>query len=172
MFFVFHQYLVPNFHLNNFSSWELYLAGLFATWNDYQNAHKYPSIHPSIHPSMYACILGRRLKIFQKGGLKKGDFLKGVGYTPSANYADVFNQLNFSGRLLLYDSLFHKNHQLSSKSRHLKNAGKIHSTWFWNKTVNVKLDERSQPEKIQHFIDIEKLLGVGNLYQFINNTSF
>ena len=54
----------------------------------------------------------------------------------------------------------------------MKNAGKIHSTWFWNKTVNVRLDERSQPEKIQHFIDIEKLLGVGNLYQFINNTSF
>ena len=53
----------------------------------------------------------------------------------------------------------------------MKNAGKIHSTWFWNNSVNVKLNERTQPTKIYHVIDIEKL-GVDNLDEFINNTSF
>ena len=36
----------------------------------------------------------------------------------------------------------------------------------------LKLNERSQPTKIHHVIDIKKLLGVGNLDDFINNTSF
>ena len=67
--------------------------------------------------------------------------------------------------------MFHKNHQLSYKCRQLKNTGKIHSTWFWDKIVNVKIDERSQPGKIHHVIDIEKLR-VDNLDEFINNTSF
>ena len=31
---------------------------------------------------------------------------------------------------------------------------------------------RSQSTKIHHVIDIEKLLGVSNLDEFINNTSF
>ena len=48
---------------------------------------------------------------------------------------------------------------IHNKCRHLKNADKIHSTWFWNNSVNVKLDEISQPRKIHHVIDIEKLLG-------------
>ena len=65
----------------------------------------------------------------------------------------------------------HENHQLPYKCRQLKNAGKIHSTWFWNNSVNVKL-EGSQPTKIHHVIDIEKLLGVDNLDEFISNTSF
>ena len=43
--------------------------------------------------------------------------------------------------------------------------------WFWNNSINVKLNERSQPTKIHH-VDIEKLLGVDNLNEFINNTSF
>ena len=60
-------------------------------------------------------------------------------------------------------------HQLSYKCRQLKNAGKIHSTWFLNNSVNVKLDERSQPAKIHHVIDIEKHLGVDNLDEFIND---
>ena len=52
--------------------------------------------------------------------------------------------------------------QLAYKCRQLKNALKIYSTWFWNNVINVKLDERSQPEKIYHIIDIKKLRGVDN----------
>ena len=36
----------------------------------------------------------------------------------------------------------------------------------------LKLNERSQPTKIHHVIDIKKLLGFDNLDDFINNTSF
>ena len=89
------------------------------------------------------------------------------------NKSDGLTQLNFSGRLFVSESMNHKNHQLSYKCRQLKNTGKIHSTWFWNNSVNVKLDERSQPTKINHVIDTEKLLGVdNNLDEFRSNTSF
>ena len=64
----------------------------------------------------------------------------------------------------------HENDQLSYKCRKLKNTGKIHSTWFWNNSINVKLNKRSQPTKIRQVI--EKLLGVDNLDEFINKTSF
>ena len=35
-----------------------------------------------------------------------------------------------------------------------------------------EVNERSQPTKIHHVIDIEKLLRVDNLGEFINNTFF
>ena len=66
----------------------------------------------------------------------------------------------------------HENHQLEYKRRQLKNAEKIHLTWFWNNVIDVKLNERSEPRKIYHIIDIKKLLGVDNLDDSINNTSF
>ena len=88
------------------------------------------------------------------------------------NKSDGLIQLNFSGRFFVSESMCHENHQLSYKCRQLKNAGKIHSTWFWNNSVSVKLDERSQPTKIYQVINIEKLLGVDNLDEFIKNTSF
>ena len=88
------------------------------------------------------------------------------------NNSDVLTQLYFSGRLFISKSMCHENHQLSHKCRELKNAGKIHSRSFWNDYVNIKLNERSQPTRIHCVIDIEKLLGVDNLDESINNTSF
>ena len=88
------------------------------------------------------------------------------------NRSDILTQFNFSGRLFVSESMCHENHQLFYKCRQLKDAGKIHSTWFWNNSVNAKVNERWQPTKIHHVIDIEKLLGVNNLDEFINNSSF
>ena len=66
-----------------------------------------------------------------------------------------------------------KNHQLSYKCRQLKSAGKINSTWFWNNSINVKLNERSQPMKIHHVIDIENLIFWSWQFRWVyNNTSF
>ena len=42
----------------------------------------------------------------------------------------------------------------------------------WNNAVNDKLSKRSNPVKIFHIIDIEKLFGIDNLDDFISNTSF
>ena len=88
------------------------------------------------------------------------------------NKSEDLHQLKFSDKLFISESMCHENHQLAYKCRQLKNAGKIHSTWFWNNAVNVKLSERSNPVKIFHIIDIEKLLGIDNLDDFISNTSF
>ena len=97
---------------------------------------------------------------------------KDVASLATDDKSDGLNQLNFSGRLFVSESMCRENHQLSYKCRQLKNDGNIHSTWFWNKSVNVKLNERSQPTKIPHVIDIGKLLGDDNLDEFINNTFF
>ena len=88
------------------------------------------------------------------------------------NKSENLSQLKFAGKIFISESMCHENHQLAYKYRQLKNAWKIHSTWFWNNIINVKLNERSQPAKIYHIIDIEKLLSVDNLDDFISNTSF
>ena len=87
------------------------------------------------------------------------------------NYKNL-SQLKFSGKLFISESMCHKNHQLECKCRQLKSAGKIHSMWFWNNVINVKLNERSQPAKMYRTIDSKKLLRVDNLDEFINSTSF
>ena len=88
------------------------------------------------------------------------------------NKSENLRQLKVSGKLFMSESMCHENHQLAYKCCQLKNAGKIHSTWFWNNAVNVKLSERSNLVKIFHIIDIEKLSGIDNLDDFISNTSF
>ena len=88
------------------------------------------------------------------------------------NKSEDLRQLKFSSKLFISESMCHETHQLAYKCRQLKNAGKIHSTWFWNNAVHVKLSERSNPVKIFHIIDIEKLFGIDNLDDFISNTSF
>ena len=88
------------------------------------------------------------------------------------NKSEDLRQLKFSGKLFISESICHENHQLAYKCRQLKNAGKIHSIWFWNNAVNVKLSERSNPVEVFHIIDIEKLFGIDNLDDFISNTSF
>ena len=88
------------------------------------------------------------------------------------NKSEDLHQLKFSGKLFMSESMCHERHQLAYKCRQLKNAGKIHSTWFWKNTVNVKLSERSNPVKIFHISDIEKHFGIDNLDDFISNTLF
>ena len=65
-----------------------------------------------------------------------------------------------------------ENSQLSCKRRQLKNASKIHTTWFWKNSISVKVNERNQPTKVHHDIDIEIVFGAFNLDKFINKTSF
>ena len=48
------------------------------------------------------------------------------------NKSKDLRQLKFSGKLFISERMYHENHQLAYKCRQLKNAGKIHSTWFWN----------------------------------------
>ena len=81
-------------------------------------------------------------------------------------------QLKFSGRLFVNENMCHENHQLAYKCRQWKSARKIHSTWFSNSTLHIKLVENGPIHKIFHPTNIEKVLGVDNLDEFINNVSF
>ena len=80
--------------------------------------------------------------------------------------------LKFSGRLFVRERMSNENQQLAYKCRHLKNARKIHSTWFFNNAVNIKLTEHGRIHKIFHVTDIENLLETDNLEEYINNASF
>ena len=73
------------------------------------------------------------------------------------NKSEYLSQLKLAGKLFISESMCHENHQLTSPVNNVK---------------NVVLHERSQPAKIYHIIDIEKLLVVDNLDDFINNMSF
>ena len=66
----------------------------------------------------------------------------------------------------------HENQQLAYKYEQLKSARKTHSTWFFNDVVNIKLTEHGRIHKIFHVTDIEKLLEIDNLEEYINNASF
>ena len=46
--------------------------------------------------------------------------------------------------------------------------GKIHSTWLYNNAVNTKLTENGRIHKIFLIVDIEKLLEIDNLDEFLN----
>ena len=81
-------------------------------------------------------------------------------------------QLKFSGKLFVNDSMCHENHQLAYKCHQLKSVCKIHSTWFYNSTLPIKLVENGPIHKIFLPMDIEKVLGVDNLDEYISNVSF
>ena len=66
----------------------------------------------------------------------------------------------------------HENHQLAYKFRQLKSAYKIHLKGFYNRSLHVKLMKNGPFHKIFHPTEIEKVLGVDNLEEYINNVSF
>ena len=80
-------------------------------------------------------------------------------------------QLKFSEKLFVNESMCHENHHLSYKCHQLKSACKIYSTWFYNSTLHIKLVENGPIYKIFHPTDIEKVLGIGNLDEYIKNVS-
>ena len=80
--------------------------------------------------------------------------------------------LKFSGRLFVSKSMSNENQQLAYKCQQLKSARKIHSTWFFNNAVNIKLTEHGRIHKIFHVTNIENLLEIGNLEEYINNATF
>ena len=49
---------------------------------------------------------------------------------------------------------------MAYKCRQLKNARKIHSAWFWNNAVNVKLSERSNPVKFFILLTLKNFLAL------------
>ena len=81
-------------------------------------------------------------------------------------------QLKFSGKLFVNESMCHENHQLAYKCFPLKSTRKIHSTWFYNSSLCIKIVENGPIHKVFNTTDIQKSLGVDNLDEYINNVSF
>ena len=88
------------------------------------------------------------------------------------NKSQELSNLKFSGKSFVSRSMSHENQQLAYKCPQLKSARKIHSTWFFNNVVNLKLTEHGRIYKIFHVTGIENLLEIDNLEEYINNVSF
>ena len=88
------------------------------------------------------------------------------------NKSQELSNLKFSWRPFLSESMSHENQQLAYKCWQPKSAQKVHSTWFFNNVVNLKLTEHGRIYKIFHVTDIESLLEIDNLKEYINNISF
>ena len=88
------------------------------------------------------------------------------------NKSQELCNLKFSGRLFVNKSMSYENQQLAYKCWQLKSARKIHSTWFFNNVVNLKLSEHGRIRKIFRVTDIENLLEIDNLEDYINGVSF
>ena len=88
------------------------------------------------------------------------------------NKSQELCNLKFSERLFVNESMSYENQQLAYKCRQLKSARKIHSTCFFNNVVNLKLSEHGRIHKIFHVTDIENLLEIDNMEDYINNVIF
>ena len=77
--------------------------------------------------------------------------------------------LTLLGRLFVSESMSHENQQLPDKCRQLRSARKINPTWIFNNVVNIKLMEHDRVDKIFYVTDIENILEIDNLEEYINN---
>ena len=80
--------------------------------------------------------------------------------------------LKYLGRHFVSENMSYENQQLVYKCRQLKSARKIHFTWFFNNVIKIKLTEHGRIHKMFHVTDIENLLEIDNLEEYINNVSF
>ena len=81
------------------------------------------------------------------------------------------SQLWVLGKLFISESMSHENHQLTYRCCQLNTAGKIHSTWIFNNSVNLKLTNNGPIYQISQIFDIENISRIDNLEEHVNNSS-
>ena len=84
------------------------------------------------------------------------------------NKSQELTNLKFSG-MFVCESMSPENKQLAYKCQQLERARKIHRDWVFNNVVNVKLTVHRRIHKIFHVTDINNLLEIDNLEEYINN---
>ena len=76
-------------------------------------------------------------------------------------------RLGFQDKLYLNDSLALANQVLFFKCRQLKKYKKIYETWFYNNKINVKVTATSKTIEIFHDSDLENILQIDDLDDFL-----
>ena len=74
--------------------------------------------------------------------------------------------------IFVNESMSYENQQFAYKYRQLESARKTHCTWFFNNVVNLTLTDHGRIDKKIHVTDIENLLEIDNLEDYIYNVSF
>ena len=77
--------------------------------------------------------------------------------------------LGFNDGLYICESLSNANKNLFYKCRTLKKSSIVDSTWFFNNVINIRLTPSSRIVKIFHNSDIEKLIKVDNIDDYLSN---
>ena len=83
------------------------------------------------------------------------------------NKATELSNLKFTGNLFINESMCSDNHKLFYKCRKLKKAKKIHSTWFFNNSVNIQINQDGNIHRVFHTYDLEELLNIEYIDNFI-----
>ena len=81
---------------------------------------------------------------------------------------DDVKLLGFGNELYISESMCIENQQLFYRFHRLKALKKIHSCWFFNSYINVKVRDQSQIKKIFHGSNLEELLDIDNTDEFLN----
>ena len=76
--------------------------------------------------------------------------------------------LQFGQLLFINDSMCFENQVLFYKCRKLKNLGRLSAVWFFNNTLNVKIEENDPISNIYNLSDLEKLLKFDNIEELIH----
>ena len=63
----------------------------------------------------------------------------------------------------------HENQQLPDKCRQFWIARKINNPWVFNSVLKIKFTEHVRVHQIFHVTDIENLVEIDNLEEYINN---
>ena len=80
-----------------------------------------------------------------------------------------FRRLLAQEKVYIFKKVCLENQALFYKLRRLRKANKIHSTWFSNNSINVRLMESSNAIKVYHDSDVEDILGIDSLDKYISN---
>ena len=83
------------------------------------------------------------------------------------NKQEELKKLGFSDKLYLNDSLSVENQVLFYKTRQLKKWKKISDTWFFNNKISVRVYEKGKVTNIFHDSDVEKLLQIDDLDEYL-----
>ena len=85
------------------------------------------------------------------------------------NKSKELSKLKFSNNLYISESMCAGNHFLTFKYRKLKKARKIFNTWFFNNTINIRLNQSGGIHKVFHPEDLAALLKVDDVDSFLMN---
>ena len=82
---------------------------------------------------------------------------------------EELKEMNIHNKVFLNDSMCMEVQRLFYLTRKLAKTPKVHKTWFFNNTIYITLSEDGDRIKIFHSSDLEKILGISDVYIYLRD---